>query len=334
MLRPVTIADETEKPAGYGRTERGPSALDGQRMLSDPELVERSRRPGPIQRLRNIWEYRELLRNLVRLQLKVKYKNSVLGFVWSLLNPLLYLVIFTFVFTVVQPAGINNFAVFLLSGLLAWTLFSTSLGEGTNAIVHNSSLVNRVWFPREILPLAGIGAALVHFFLQLIVLVGAMIVFQRSPAWTYLPVLFLALAVLLLLATGMALILSAVNVYLRDTGHLLELVLLAWFWFSAIVYDFEGVRGRFGENGWNANILLLNPMISVITAFQRVIYNPGQKQKDFIEKPDGSLRSVLPDVSIFWYLKNLAIVGSFSLVLLFIGLHVFGRLEDNFAEEI
>ena len=155
-------------------------------MLSDPELVERSRRPGPIQRMRNVWEYRELLRNLVRVQLKVKYKNSVLGFVWSLLNPLLYLVIFTFVFTVVQPTGIQDFAVFFLSGLLAWSLFSTSLGEGTNAIVHNASLVKRVWFPREILPLAGIGAALVHFFLQMLVLVAAMAVFRRPPEWSYL----------------------------------------------------------------------------------------------------------------------------------------------------
>lgn len=324
----MTIADETEKTESYGRTERGPSALDGQRMLSDPELVERSRRPGPIQRLRNIWEYRELLRNLVRLQLKVKYKNSVLGFLWSLLNPLLYLVIFTFVFTVVQPAGIKDFAVFLLSGLLAWNLFSTSLGEGTNAIVHNSSLVKRVWFPREILPLAGIGAALVHFFLQMIVLVSAMLYFQRAPAWVDVPVLLMALAVLLLLATGMALILGAVNVYLRDTGHLLELVLLAWFWLSSIVYSFHGLRINFEKKGWNPDLLLLNPMVAVITTFQRVIYNP--QKADEITPGVG----VLPDVGIMWYVRNLSIVGAFAIALLFVGLHVFGRLEDNFAEEI
>jgi ABC-2 type transport system permease protein len=325
----VTIADENEKTAGYGRTERGPSALDGQRMLSDPELVERSRRPGPIQRMRNIWEYRELLRNLVRLSLKVKYKNSVLGFVWSLLNPLLYLVIFTFVFTVVQPAGIKDFAVFLLSGLLAWNLFSTSLGEGTNAIVHNSSLVNRVWFPREILPLAGIGAALVHFFLQMTVLVSAMLYFHRAPAWVDLPVLVMALVVLLLLVTGMSLILGAVNVYLRDTGHLLELVLLAWFWLSSIVYSFHGLRINFEKKGWNPDLLLLNPMVAVITTFQRVIYNP-QSPKDDVTEGVG----VLPDVGIMWYVRNLSIVGAFAIALLFVGLHVFGRLEDNFAEEI
>ena len=325
----MTIADETDKIESYGRTERGPSALDGQRMLSDPELVERSRRPGPIQRLRNIWEYRELLRNLVRVQLKVKYKNSVLGFVWSLLNPLLYLVIFTFVFTIVQPAGIKDFAVFFLSGLLAWTLFSTSLGEGTNAIVHNASLVKRVWFPREILPLAGIGAALVHFFLQMLVLVAAMAVFQRPPGWSYLPVLVLALAVLLLLAVGLTLILGAVNVYLRDTGHLLELVLLAWFWLSSIVYSFYGLQRNFADKGWNPGILLLNPMVSVITTFQRVIYNP-QPGADDVTPGIG----VLPPVGIGWYLRNLSIVGAFAVVLVFAGLHVFGRLEDNFAEEI
>jgi ABC-2 type transport system permease protein len=319
----VTIADDRlEDTDGFRRADRGPSALDGERMLSDPEMVERSRRPGPFQRLRNIWAYRELLRNLVRLQLKVKYKNSVLGFVWSLLNPMLYLVVFTFVFTVVTKASVPDFPVFLLSGLLAWNLFSTSLGEGTNAIVHNASLVKRVWFPREILPLAGIGAALVHFLLQLIVLLGAMLVFQRAPALTELPVLILALAVLLLLATGLGLILGAVNVYLRDTGHLLELVLLAWFWLSSIVFPFQQLRTNFGEKGWNSDLLLLNPMTSVITAFQRVIYNPTRKD------------NVLPDVGIDWYLRNLAVTGAFAIALLFVGLHVFGRLEDDFAEEI
>lgn len=320
------IQDRTDSSDGeFDRGGRGPSALDGERLLSDPELIERSRRPGPFQRLRNIWAYRELLRNLVRLQLKVKYKNSVLGFVWSLLNPVLYIVVFTFVFTVVQTTTIEAFPVFLLSGLLCWNLFSTSLGDGTVAIVHNSSLVKKVWFPREILPLAGIFAALVHFFLQMLVLFAALLVFQRAPAWEYLPVLIVALAVLLVMATGLSLILGAINVYLRDTGHLLELVMVAWFWTSCIVYSFQGLRNRMGELGLNSDLLLLNPMITIVTTFQRVIYNPD------LTGPDPILP---PGVGIGWYLRNLAIVGSFSVVLLFIGLHVFGRLEDNFAEEI
>lgn len=318
-----TIERPDDDIEAYHREGRGPSALDGQRLLSDPELIERSRRPGPVQRLRNVWAYRELLRNLVRLQLKVKYKNSVLGFVWSLLNPVLYLVVFTFVFTVVQPTAIRTFPVFLLSGLLCWNLFSTSLGDGTTAIVHNASLVSRVWFPREILTLAGIGAAIVHFFLQLLVLFGALLVFRHSPDWQYLPLLVPALVVMVVLATGLALILGAVNVYLRDTGHLLELVLVAWFWVSCIVYPYQGLRTSLIERGHNPAVTLLNPMTAIVTTFQRVIYNPTPAEK-----------ILPPDAGFGWYLRNISMVGVASIVVLFVGLHVFGRLEDNFAEEI
>ena len=107
-----------------------------------------------------MWEYRELLGNLIRKELKVKYKNSALGFLWSLLNPMLYLVVFYVVFTSSSPPSIPYFPIFLLSGLLPWNLFSAGLGGGTGSIVSNAGLVNKVWFPREILPLASIGAAL------------------------------------------------------------------------------------------------------------------------------------------------------------------------------
>src|SRR5690606_17901818 len=153
--------------------------------------------------------------------------------------------------------------------------FSNSLGGGAGSIVGNSALVQKVWFPREILPLSAIGAGLVHFFLQLTVLVGALLVFRRAPDWGALPALVPALAVLLLLAGSLGVVLSAVNVYLRDTQHLLELVLLAWFWLSAIVYPYNQVAERLGERSW---ILLLNPMIPVITTFQRVLYNPTPEQ--------------------------------------------------------
>ena len=119
--------------------------------------------------------YHELLVALVRKELKVRYKGSTLGFLWSLLNPLLYLAVFYYVFEVVLEAGIPNFAIFLLSGLLAWNLFSSSLLTGTGAIVDNGALVKKVYFPREILPLANVGASLVHFFLQLIVMAFALV---------------------------------------------------------------------------------------------------------------------------------------------------------------
>jgi ABC-2 type transport system permease protein len=285
----------------------------------EPATRTVSRRPGPIERARNVWEYRELLANLVRKELKVKYKNSVLGFVWSLLNPLLYLVVFSIVFQAIMKAGIAYFPIFLLSGLLCWNLFSNGLGGSTASIVSNASLVQKVWFPREILPLAAIGAALVHFFLQLTVLIAALIVFQKAPDWKAIPLLFLATAVLLLLAASLGIGLAAVNVYLRDTQHLLELVLLAWFWMSAVVYSYQSVAERLGAKSW---VFLLNPMVPIITTFQRVIYNPDPSQK------------ILPDVGLGWYLRNLAFTGAGAFAVMLGALWVFGRLEDNFAEEI
>jgi ABC-2 type transport system permease protein len=276
-------------------------------------------RPGPLQRLVEVWRYRELLANLVRKELKVKYKNSVLGFLWSLLNPILYLVVFSLVFQEILRVQVPHFAIFFLSGLLAWNLYSNSVSAGTSAIVGNAGLVQKVWFPREILPLAAIGAGLVHFFLQMLVLFAALAVFRHAPAWGELWALVPALAVLLLFSGALALALAAVNVYLRDTQHLLELVLVLWFWLSAIVYPYDMVANRLGDLSW---IMLLNPIIPVVTTFQRVIYNPSA--------PD-----VVPiDVGIEWYLRNLAVVGVGSLVLLVAALWLFGRLEDNFAEEI
>ena len=135
------------------------------------------------QSITGIWRYRELLVNLVRKELKVRYKNSSLGFLWSMLNPLMYLVVFYVVFQLVLKAGIPYFPVFLLSGLLAWNLFSSSLAGATGSITGNASLVNKVWFPREILPLAAIGANFVHFLLQGMVLVIALVVIPYSARW-------------------------------------------------------------------------------------------------------------------------------------------------------
>lgn len=277
----------------------------------------------------NVWRYRELLGNLVRKELKVKYKNSALGFLWSLLNPILYLVVFWLVFEKVLGSGVPNFPIFLLAGLLPWNLFATSLGSATGSIVGNAGLVNKIYFPREILPLAGIGAALVHFLLQAVVLVGALAVFRYAPAWEYLPVVVLALVVLLVLGAALGVALAAVNVYLRDTQHLLELVLLAWFWITPIVYQYRLLSDKLQEK---SALLLLNPMNAIVLAFQRGIYNHvgGPTSGGRL----GEATGILPDASLLWYLRNVAVVGVVSLALLVGALWLFGRLEDNFAEEL
>ena len=299
----------------------------------DPAVIPRAQdrsdvsgRPGPIDRVRRLWEFRELLVNLVRKELKVKYKNSALGFVWSLLNPLLYLVVFYLVFTYFIPASIPSFPIFLLAGLLPYNLFSAGLGGGTGSIVGNAGLVGKVWFPREILPLAAIGAALVHFALQFLVLAAALVAFWYQPSWSYVPLVIPALLTLVVFLAALSITLAAVNVYARDTQHLLELVLLAWFWMTSIVYPYAQVRAKIGD--W----ALLNPLTPIVITMQRAIW--GTHILDIQVKGKVQKLAAVPDLSQWWYLRNLGILFVVSVGLLFLAFWVFGRLEDNLSENI
>ena len=278
--------------------------------------------------LTGVWRYRELLGGLVRKELKVKYKNSALGFVWSLLNPAMYLAVFYVVFQLVLQNGIELFAVYLLCGLLVWNLFSTSLTSATSSIVANAPLVNKVWFPREILPLASVGANLVHFLLQGCVLVAALLAFTHGPDWGYLWLIPPALLVLLVLAAALAVLLAAVNVYARDAQHLLELGLLAWFWMTPIVYPWYLTANQLTERGLPSTLTLLNPITPVVIAFQRAIFGR------VVSGEGADVVRLLPDESALWYLRNLGIGGAGAVVLLLVALKVFGRLEGDFSEEL
>jgi ABC-2 type transport system permease protein len=279
---------------------------------------------GVVGHLRQVWSYRELLSELVRKELKVKYKNSSLGFLWSMLNPALYLVVFYLVFQVFLKSGIPRFPIYLLSGLLVWNFFSGALGASTGAITGNSSLVNKVYFPREILPLASVGATLVHFFLQALVLIGALLIFRQPIPWSYVWLVAPALIVLIVLTSAICILLSAINVYARDTQHLLELALLAWFWMTPVVYQYRLVSDRLEGRGWPDWLVLLNPVVAITTAFQRGIYGTVATADTNILPADGQL----------WYLRNLGIVAVVSAVLFVVAIRVFDRLQGNFAEEL
>jgi ABC-2 type transport system permease protein len=296
---------------------------------SDPlTLVIAPHRSVPA-RLQAVWRYRELLVGLIRKELKVKYKDSSLGFLWSMLNPAMYLVVFYVVFQVILGSGIPYFTVFLLSGLLAWNLFSGSLMGATGSVVGNGALVNKVYFPREILPLASVGATLVHFCLQVLVLMAALTVFRYDVDLAYLSLAPVAVLVLLVLAAGLAVLLAALNVYFRDLQHLMELVMLAWFWMTPIVYPWQLQADQLASRGVSTLVTLVNPITAVIVTLQRGIYGRASYVND-----DGAVVQVLPDESVLWYLRNLAVVGIGALVLLGIAIHIFGRLESNFAEEL
>jgi ABC-2 type transport system permease protein len=280
---------------------------------------------SPRERLVRIIRYRELLVGMVRKELKIKYKNSVLGFAWSLLNPILYLVVFWIAFEKILGTGIPSFPIWLLTGLLVWNLFSTGLGAATGSVVANSGLVKKVSFPREILPLAAVGSMLVHFFLQSLVLFAVLAVVQWSVAWVYIPLVPIALLTLLLVTSSIGILLSATNVYLRDTQHFVELALLAWFWITPIVYPFQLVGTR--DTVWS-KIWMANPVTPIVLVFQRAIYAKLDNTSVTPTQP------LLPHWSWWGYAGYLGYSIVFGIIMLVLAVWVFGRSEANFAEEL
>jgi ABC-2 type transport system permease protein len=283
-------------------------------------------------RLHEIWLSRELLVYLVRTEIKVKYKNSVLGLVWSMVAPAMTLAIYFFVFQIVLGNKMPNFVIFLFAGLLIWNLFSLGVLTGTGVVVNNAGIVKKVSFPREILALAAVGSACVFFFFQVLVLVIFMLVLHASPDFAYLPVLLLALITGVILASALAVLLSSINVYLRDTQHLIEVVLTAWFWACPIVYAYQqNIADKLGPKGltW---VYFLNPMVPLVLSFQRCIY----AHPTTYAVVSGKLQTfhVLPTKGMLWYVGLDVGVLLVSVVLFLIALATFGRLEGNFAEEL
>ena len=310
--------------------------------LRSPQLTVISPRVSVGRRVVDIWRYRELLSGLVRKELKVKYNSSFLGFVWSMLNPALTLAIYYFIFQVVLGSGIRDFAIFLMSGLLAYNLFSYSTLNATGTLVGNAGIVKKVSFPREILALASVGAGVVFFFFQGLVLLIVLVAARYVPGWSYLPLLVPALLALLVLSAALAVFLAAVNVYMRDTQHLVEIAVGAlWFWATPIVYSYQTIVTKLTEHGLPSWLPLLNPMTDIVLVFQRAIYaqvyGGAPAAAATSAKPGAALQSgaqMLPAADQWWYLWHVLIVLAVSSVALVGALKVFGRLEGNFAEQL
>lgn len=269
------------------------------------------------ERLKDLWLHRELLWNMTIKELKVKYKRSVLGFLWSFMNPLIMLLVFSLVFAILYPGGdIQWFAVFLMAGLLPWLFFVNSLMQSVGSVVMNPGLVKKVYFPREILPIASVGANIVHFFLQMLVFFAFLLIIR----WEFSIYLLLFPAVFLMevmLTLGLCLFLSAANVYLRDVQHFVEVLTMAWFWLCPIVYPISLVASRFPKY---MPIYLLNPMTNVVLAWQYILYNPHKY----------AAGAGVAYIS-FWAMLATAIG---SLAILVLGYFFFSRTERGFAEQI
>jgi ABC-2 type transport system permease protein len=294
-------------------------------------------------RLGELWRARELFFFLVRKEIKVKYKNSALGFLWSMLNPALTLAVFYVLFTFFLPNGIPNFVIYMFSAMLVWNLFQTAVLTGTSTIVSNAAIVKKVAFPREILSLAAVGSAFMFFLFQSIVLLVFMIAFWHRPDWSEMWLVIPALAAIVVFSSALAVFLSAVNVYLRDTQHLVEVILMAWFWAIPGIYPYSGRVQQglvkhtiFGIPGTHLIWLYFaNPVSPIVMSFQRIFYNVIHPRSTLASQHHAFIKNgVLARYGLHWFvLSDLTVLGV-SLVLLAGAMVVFGRLEGNFAEEL
>jgi len=226
-------------------------------------------------KLRELRQYRYLLRNLVVRDLKARYKNSVLGILWSILNPLFLMGVFTILFGVLANGQIRQYPIFVLVGLIPWNFFSGALVSGTVSVTGNSPLVKKVYFPRELLPTSALLSNLVNFFFAFLVLVVFLYIFGigLTVHALWVPALLLTQ---LIFTLGLCLLLGSLTVFYRDVLMILEVVMLAWFFLTPVFYSLE----MFGESATILGITFvpaqvmrwLNPMASIIDGYRTVLW--------------------------------------------------------------
>ena len=251
-------------------------------------------------------KYRQLIQSMVARELKARYRGSVLGFFWSFINPLLLLLVYTFVFSYVLPArqpNLDPYALFLFCGILPWTWFSSSILESSNVLIAGGNLIKKVLFPAEVLPIVAVLSNMVHFLLGLPILLLFLIYEGKlTPTALLLP---LPILVQLILTLGLALFVSALTVHFRDIQDLLTHILQVWFFLTPIIYYYGDIGGTLRQ------ALRLNPMTHVMVSYQQILF-------------DGS----------FGHWPALLKATAVALVVFAVGAFLFNRLRDTLAEEV
>lgn len=258
-----------------------------------------------MQLFKEIYAYREMIFSLVRRDLKGRYKGSALGFFWTFLNPLLQLAVYTFVFSVIMKSTVEDYYLHLFVALVPWLFFSTSVSEGCSCIRSQQDMVKKIYFPREVLPIAYVTSQFINMLLSFVVVLVVVVISGRGlnvVALLYIPIIS---AVEYLLCLGSALFVSAITVYIRDMEYLLKIVTMALQFLTPVMYSIDIVPQRFMA------IYVLNPMTPIIIAYRDILY--------YKEIPR---------------LTTLLHAFLMGLGLLVIGFLVFGKLKRRFAEEL
>ena len=278
---------------------------------------KKRKRESIMKNLKELYDYRQMIFSLVKKDLRGRYKGSALGFLWTFLNPLLQLVVYSIVFSTIFRNNIEKFYLYLFIGLLPWMFFSSSLNVGSVSVISSKDMVNKIYFPREVLPIAYVTSSFVNMLLCFLVVFIVMIIGGIDPNstfhWTALLYLPIVMIVEYVLALGFAMLASALTVYFRDLEHILGIITMAWMYATPILYDVSMIQNILVEKGMGnlMHLYMLNPMTPIIVAYHQILYY-GQA----------------PDMST---LLSAVVLGLFFLIL---GYLVFRKLQRGFAEEL
>jgi ABC-type polysaccharide/polyol phosphate export permease len=260
--------------------------------------------------------YRGLIQSLVARELKARYRGSILGFFWSFINPLLLLLVYSFVFTFVMEASkdprITPYALFMFCGILPWTWFASSLNESAGVLISGGNLIKKVLFPAEVLPIVTVLSNMIHFLFGLVVLAGFLIYYRRPLHASELALFPLVVLIQLILTTAFALLLSALTVHFRDIRDILSNLLTFWFFATPIIYPYFLFEDPLKPVRWQAHALKLNPFTHLAITYQEILFFNG---------PVG-------------HLKWLLVLGVISVAFFLFAYFIFDRLRDSFAEEV
>jgi len=280
----------------------------------------------------DIVRHRELLGLLVRRELKAKYKNSALGLLWTLARPLTMLLIYTVAAGKFLGAAnvVPNYAIYVYSGLTIWSLFQEIVVTGTSSIVHSAGLIKKVYLPREVFPVASTGSAVVTFSFQFLVLALACVLLRAVPTGGDLVYIPLGIGIMVVWGLACALLLSAVNVYLRDVQYLVEAAIMLFMWASPIIYPWGKVveACQVPGRGWLLWLMQGNPMTAAVMCFHRGVWQIGSHPTEL----HGNMVPATPYPDHF--LAYVLVVIGVGLVAVFGAQQVFRRLQGNFAQEI
>lgn len=258
-----------------------------------------------IKRVQEINEYQDMIKGLVRRELRGKYKASLFGFLWNFINPLISIVVYIIVFSWVFQSGIEQYPIYLIVGMMPWNFFSTSIGGGAGAIVRQADMTKKIFFPREVLVISTVTANFINLLITYIIVLAIVFIWRPMECPIILFYLVIAFLTEYMFSLGIALLLAAINVYFRDVEYMTGVILMAWVWMTPVMYAINGVPQIL------QNVLQFNPMTWYIKLYQNTLYYNIQS----------SVESVL----------TCLLTGIFVLL---IGETVFMHLEGDFAEEL